>query len=135
MSYVIKYLYIKLLILHIPGFSLVGEEWVAWDRGQVQKGQKRILIVLSWEEKKMWRLNRKQFLYENAKNKGYIRTYFITLLGAIIAPNYRALRFAKNIFVRNCWKWYLFRGYKQANALLSKKMYTQKMHPCPQCLE
>ena len=52
MSYIIKYLYIKLLILHIPGFPLVGEEWVAWDRGQVQKGQKRILIALSWEEKK-----------------------------------------------------------------------------------
>ena len=53
------------------------------------------------------------------------RVYSRTLLGAIIS----------NIFIWNCWKWHLFRKYKQANAIFQKKFAPKKMHQCPQCLE
>ena len=49
------------------------------------------------------------------------------ILKVCLVRKYSALTFfRKNIFVRNCWKWHLFRGCKQVDAFFSTKCAPKK---------
>ena len=65
----------------------------------------------------------------------YIRAYSRTLLGAIITPNLLLWVLQNTFSFEIAENDICLGGYKQANALFSKKMCPQKTHSCLQGLE
>ena len=55
--------------------------------------------------------------YKFHKGVNHRRAYYRRLLGTTIAPNLVPWVLKKNIFIRNFWKWHLFRGCKKAKCL------------------